>query len=72
MDRYEYNLDNFEYVIVDNCLIINRKVVNISRQELLNTSLVYSTILEVNSGNESYPLSYKGILDKLLCEDIDI
>jgi hypothetical protein len=59
MDRYEYNLDNFEYVIVDNCLIINRKVVNISRQELLNTSLAYSTILEVNSGNESYPLSYK-------------
>ena len=66
MDRFEYNLDDYEYVIVDNCLIINRREVQVSREELLNTSLAYSTILEVNSGNESYPSSYKGILDKIL------
>jgi len=72
MERYEYNLDEFMYEIVDNRLIINKREVQVSRQELLNTNLTYSTILEVKSENKNYPLSYKEILDKLLCRDINI
>ena len=68
MERYEYNLDEFMYVIVDNCLIINKREVQVSRKGLLNTNLTDTTILEVKAENESYPLSYKGILNKLLCK----
>lgn len=66
MTECTYNLDKFNYEIVNNNLIVKRKDIYVNKDELLNTNLSTSTILSVFSNSESYPLSYKGILETLL------
>ena len=66
MEEYTYNLHNFDYEIVNNNLIVKRKEVYVSKDELLRTNLSSSIILSAFSNTESFPLSYRGILKELL------
>jgi len=67
MDEYSYDLDDFNYEVIDNTLIVKRKEIEISEELLFRTDLTYSTILSAKYNDDIYPTSYKGILDKLLC-----
>jgi len=66
MEDLIYNLDNYDYEIINNNLIIKTKEYEISKEDLLNTDLNKSTIKNFIENNEIFPLSYKGILRRLL------
>jgi hypothetical protein len=66
--EHKFDLDIFTYKIINNQIIINLKENDITKDELLNTDLTYSSILDVTINNEICDIkSYKGILDYLLC-----
>ncbi len=67
MDEYLYDLDDFDYEISNNTLIVKRKEIEVSEEVLFRTDLTYSTILSAKYNDNIYPTSYKGILDRLLC-----
>ena len=67
MDEYSYDLDDFEYEVIDNTIKIKRKETEISEELLFRTDLTYSIILSAKCNGDIYPTSYKGILDILLC-----
>ena len=67
MDEYSYDLDDFEFEVINNTIKIKRKEIEISEELLFRTDLTYSTILSAKCNDDIYPTSYKGILDILLC-----
>lgn len=65
MEEYQYDLNLYNYEIINNNIIIKRRDIELSREDFINTDLTYSTIIYANINNENLPLSYKGILNKL-------
>lgn len=61
MEEFKFDLNNYIYEIIDNILIINK-------QDLINYDLTNSKILDIKFNNENYPVTYRGIICKLLCE----
>jgi len=68
MEEFKYDLTYFKYEIKDNCIIIKTKEYEIDNDELLRTDLTNSYIIYAINDNGKLPLSYKGILDKLLID----
>ncbi len=67
MNEISYTLDDFDYEISNNTLIVKRKEIEVSADLLSKTDLTYSIILSATTNEGIYPTSYKGILDILLC-----
>jgi hypothetical protein len=66
MQEIRYDLNLYNYEIVNDIIIIKKKEVELTKEDFLNTDLTYSTIISANMNNDYLPLSYKGIVEKLL------
>lgn len=67
MQEIQYDLNLYDYEIINNNLIIKKKEVELNREEFLNADLTHSTIIYVKLDNDdNLPLSYKGILNKIM------
>ncbi len=68
MEEFKYDLDYFNYEIINNKIIIKTKEYEITNNELLKTDLTNSYILNAINDNGRLPKTYKGLIDKLLIE----
>jgi len=68
MEEFKYDLTYFEYEIKDNNIIIKTKEYEINNEELLRIDLTNSYLIKAFNDNGRLPLTYKGILDKILIE----
>jgi hypothetical protein len=68
MEEFKYDLNYFEYEIINNNIIIKSKEYEIDNEELLSIDLTNSYIIKAINDKGRLPLTYKGILDKFLIE----
>jgi len=67
MEVARYSKNDYEIIENDKQIIIKFKT-EINKQDLLETDLTSSTIISAVNNGTSYPNSYRGILNILLCK----
>jgi len=60
---------NINDEVNDKYHIINRKDKEFNKEQILKEDLTHSNIISANINDEVFPNSYKGIKDKLMCDD---
>jgi len=68
MEEIEYNLTDYDYEIINGKIKIKTKIYEYNINELLIEELTDSSIIKATNNNGNLTLSYKGLLDNILCE----